>query len=400
MDTARRQVIDDLTVQWRQALDGFSAAQALWRIAEGGVCEWSGDGLRLHGADAEWAGVAWQRCGPDALGTLRNFMIEVTVSGKAGAAGLSFGPYKDFLIQLEPEVAPRRLQLEIDLDADRWLFRVDGQLMARQWWNSGVHSAHDFTAGMLSLKARHLDHALFQNLTLHSFTSSCQLSVIMTCNRFLQRLRITLRNWCHQQIDCGMYEVLVVNPYSPDGAHEHLAAVARCYTDIRVREITVDTSLATNKGVMINQAIHASRGAWIWLTDADCLFGPQSAALVLAQVHDQRDRLFYGQRRYLTQAHTDALLAGRCDGLADFETLANAESQRGPDHMPWGYTQIVHRSVLERIPYRESINHYAHSDSIFIEECRRRRILPTPIEGLFCLHLDHPFAWYGTKLFL
>ena len=91
--------------------------------------------------------------------------------------------------------------------------------------------------------------------------NSCRLSVIMTCFRFLQRLKLALRNWCHQDQDLpfGAFEVLIVNPESPDGTHEHLATVARSFPHIRVHEIAVGADLSTNKGAMINRAFEASR---------------------------------------------------------------------------------------------------------------------------------------------
>ncbi len=124
------------------------------------------------------------------------------------------------------------------------------------------------------------------------------------------------------------------------------------------------------------------------------------AEMTLAQIKGRGSRLFYGQRRYLTASQTSELLAGRSDGLRDFDALSHNVGPRAPDNQPWGYTQIVHRSTLERVPYREQINHFAHSDSLFIQDCKRRRILPAQVEGLFCLHLDHPFSWYGTNAFL
>jgi len=120
----------------------------------------------------------------------------------------------------------------------------------------------------------------------------------------------------------------------------------------------------------------------------------------LEQVRAQRNALYYGQRRHLSAGPTAELLAGRLDGLREFEAVERRASPHAQDNAPWGYTQIVHRSTLERVPYRESINQFAHSDSVFIDDCRRRRILPVRVGGLCCLHLDHPFAWHGTDIFL
>jgi hypothetical protein len=146
--------------------------------------------------------------------------------------------------------------------------------------------------------------------------------------------------------------------------------------------------------------VEVSRGGWIWLTDADCLFAPGSGAIVMDQLDGGSDRLLFGQRRYLTSSQTDDLLSGRLDAIRHFDTLAANPSPRAPDHSPWGYTQIVHRSTLDRLRYSEEFNHFAHSDLTFIEDCRRIGLSFQPVDGLVCLHLHHPFAWYGTSLFL
>jgi hypothetical protein len=52
----------------------------------------------IRNGGAEWAGLAWQLRGPEILAELRNFLAETTVRGKAEAAGLSFGSFKDFLV--------------------------------------------------------------------------------------------------------------------------------------------------------------------------------------------------------------------------------------------------------------------------------------------------------------
>ena len=121
---------------------------------------------------------------------------------------------------------------------------------------------------------------------------------------------------------------------------------------------------------------------------------------MLEQVWHEQRHLFFGERRFLTAAQTDALLSGRVDPLTGFNELANAAVARDPEKYQWGYTQIVHRSTLERLPYDERHNHFAHSDGAFAEACRRSGVLPRAVEGLFCLHLDHPFSWYGSDMFL
>jgi hypothetical protein len=391
---------DALTSAWAKSLSGLAAAQARWRAEQGGRWAWRADGLAVEGAGSEWSSLCWPNEPAVDLKALGNIVIGLTVSGKADAAGLSFGHYKDFLARLDGAGARRRVQLELDFAAECWRFRVDGQLQERCWWDAGVRGTNDLADCMPMFKARAADNVLFQDLTLHTFAASCRLSVIITCYRFLQRLRIALRGWCHQTLPHGAYEVLVVNPGSPDGTHEYLRAVASSYPHLRVREVPVGPDLVKNKGAMINRAVQASRGQWIWLTDSDCLFAPSAAADVLKHVGNRPARLFYGQRRHLTHSETDALLAGRLDPVRDFEELCRPGPQRSCEDLPWGYTQVVARSTLERYPYYEGVNHFAHTDGMFVDECKRRGIRTEQIDGLFCLHLEHPFAWYGTDMFL
>lgn len=389
-----------IILAFKRATVGDAAARGCWQKSEGGAWQWQSDGLRVAGDGIEWAAIGCPGRSGSWAGGLSNFVIELTVSGRAEAAGLSFGPYKDFLAPLAAGVEAHCLQLEVDAAAGCWAFRVDGQLREDCWWNAAVGNVADLLNGTLTFKAKRAVSVSFQNLRIETFDTSCRLSVITTCNRFLQRLRVSLRNWCHQDLPTGAYEVLVVNPQSPDGTHEHLATVARSYAHVRVREIAVGAELALNKGAMINRAVAASRGEWVWLTDADCLFPPDCAAAVLNQIGGRRQHLFYGARRYLTAAQTDYLLSGRADSLRDFAKLASEATARAPENAPWGYTQIIHRSTLGRVHYREDHNHFAQTDEIFAADCRRYRVTPQQLEGLFCLHLDHPFAWYGTDVFL
>ena len=388
-----------LKIMWQRACTGDTQTLMEWR-REGGRWEWQKDGVVATTSGVEWSNLEWQPWHRANLGARRNFVIEVTVSGKAEAAGLSFGPYKDFLSGLSDSKDTHRLQLEVDADAQRWALRVDGQLQNRCWWDAAVHGTEDLLDGVLTLKARHVQEIRFQDLALHHFRSSCKLSVIITCRRFVQRLRLALHNRCHSSLPHGALELLVVNPQSPDGTHEYLAAVSRSYPHLRVRELEVPAEIAKNKGAMINRAVTASSGEWIWLTDADCLFAPESAAIVLQHVAGHHNSLFYGQRRYLSAAQTDALLSGRLDSLGDFADLAISQDYRPPENAPWGYTQIAHRSVFMRLRYSERLNHFAHSDGMFIEECRRQGMDVRQIPDLYCLHLDHPFAWYGAESFL
>ena len=382
---------------WNRELAGDEQSLARWCNLDGGSWNWEPDGLHLRRGDVEWYSLVLNREG---LPPWRNVMIEVTVQGAAKGAGISFGPYRDFLA--EPTAHPRHLQLEVDAAGGRWRFRVDGQFVAPSWLNSAVTSIDDIVSGAFAMKACQPEHVVFRDLAIHDFHEPCKISVIIVCNRFLQRLRLALRNWCHQDAPRGVYEILVVNPESPDGTREHMRAVARGYPDVRVCELAASAALASNKGALINHALRLAHGEWIWLTDADCLFPPSAINDALAYIEGSGpDRLFYGQRQHLTDALTSALLAGRIDGVAGFADLAAAARPEAPaENAPWGYTQIVRRRVFDSLRYTENFNHFAHSDCEFIERCKRRGFPPEQVPGLCCLHLEHPFAWYGNSAFL
>jgi hypothetical protein len=104
-------------------------------------------------------------------------------------------------------------------------------------------------------------------------------------------------------------EVLVVNPESPD-APQHLAAVAQ-HPHMRILEIAVGEAMATNKGAMINLALDAATGEWIWITDADCLFRTRLRGKS-ARIERRTGETPVVLRTALSsQAQTDGLLSGR-----------------------------------------------------------------------------------------
>jgi hypothetical protein len=395
-DDALGETPQSRVMDWRRELAGDEQARARWHDLDGGNWSWEPGGLHLRPGSVEWYSLVLNR---DTFPPWRNAVIEVTVQGTAKGAGIGFGPFRDFLAEATSQ--PKHLQLEMDAAAGRWRFRVDGQFVAPSWLNSAVTRVDDIVSGAFAMKACQPEHVVFRDLAIHDFRESCKISVIIVCNRFLQRLRLALRNWCHQDAPLGAYEVLVVNPDSPDGTREHIRAVARSYPDVRVCEIAAPATLATNKGALINHAVGLAHGEWIWLTDADCLFPASAIGCALAHVQSRGDdRLFYGRRLHLTDSVTSALLAGRVDGVAGYAALAALAPDAPVENAPWGYTQIVSRAVLDGLRYTETFDHFAHSDGEFAERCKRRGLPPEQVPGLCCLHLEHPFAWYGNSAFL
>lgn len=357
----------------------------------------NGTTFQLKGNGADWVWVETEQSVLTTLGERPNFLVQVSVSGNAAAAGISFGPFKDLLVPVDSGQGERLLQVDVDAMAGRWAFRADGRLMGRSWWDAAIESIDDILGGALTLKAHKAEEVVFRDLNVRRFESSCRVSVILSCYRFAQRLHVALGSWCRQSLPAGAIEVIVANPESPDGTHEVIAAMASAFPEVRMRELAIDGGMARNKGFMLNRAIEASSGEWIWLTDADCVFPANAVEHTLGQL-DSKSALYYGERRQLGRVATAALLAGRADLSAEFENLAATAG--AADSHPWGYTQLMHRSLAERIHYREDVDNFSTSDGEFLNACRARNVPFRRIDGLACLHLHHPFAWYGTNLYL
>lgn len=211
-----------LVREWQGAVAGDEQGQASWQTEEGGLWSWEQHGVVVRNSGTEWSSLILSRCNGSTLRELKYFAIEVKLSGKAKAAGLSFGYFKDFLADLDSSTGCRHLKLQVDVAAGCWAFLVDGLLQNGCWLDSAIHSIDDLVNGTLE------------------------------------------------------------------------------------------------------------------------------------RVHNQL----------------------------------------------WGYTQIVQRSTLERVPYPEQFNHFARSDEQFVEDCKGHGIHPEQVNGLLCLHLDHPSAWYDTEIFL
>ena len=349
-------------------------------------------GAALEGGEWAWTDTG---CDPAFVGSLGNVAIDVSVYGTATAAGLSFGDYKDLLAPADGE---RFIQLEIDWHARRWTFQADARIGARQWWNRGIQSVDDLREAPLFFKAHHPRRVVFQHLCVRRFDSSCRLSVVITCHRFARRLRPCLESWCHQALPSGTLEIVVVNPGSPDDTHAVVLAAAHEYPHIRIRELATEARFFRNKGRLINRGVAASCGEWIWLTDADCLFPPEAAAMALARAESQAT-LLYCERRHLTESATRAVLARPKGQPLNFAELLT-QTRSDCNLVPWGYCQLFHRSVFDRIGYREDVESFSNSDITFVEHCAANGVRSAPIDGLTCLHMVHPWAWQGTTQLL
>lgn len=355
--------------------------------------------MRVGGGADEWTEL---RCPIDLLASLApdgHALIEAVVSGKAAAAGLSFGHFKDFLVELPSGDRSHLLQLEIERGAG-WRLRIDGCLQEPAWWTSAAAGADDLCGHEVRLKVRYAQDVLFEEISLRSLAAAPEVSVLITCNRFGQRLRAVLGAWSCQDVPSGSFEVIVANPASADATHAIIAAAAASFPHVRIAELELGSAAGRNKGMMINRAARWARGSWVLLTDADCLFPPSTMRLLQETGATERWQLLFGARHHLSLRQTQGILAGAIDPADAAMHERVTASDRPPERSPHGYTQFVPRSLLHAVKYRETVNHFAHTDQIFVADCARRGAAATLLEGLVCLHLTHPFSWFGTDQYL
>ena len=112
-----------LSDAWHRATGGDRQSQAGWQAVDGGNWQGSPAGMQVRGTGPEWLALSWEGWDAAAARELGRFTVEVTVTGTADAAGISFGPYKDFLASVSQSTGPRHIQLEVDVDAACWALR-------------------------------------------------------------------------------------------------------------------------------------------------------------------------------------------------------------------------------------------------------------------------------------
>ncbi|HTF37937.1 MAG TPA: hypothetical protein VK651_06490, partial [Blastocatellia bacterium] len=81
LEPSNIQLNDVLEADWQGALAGDPQEQARWEIVDGGEWDWRDDGVRVKSAGPEWLAFAWRGWDSSAARELKNFVIEVTISG-------------------------------------------------------------------------------------------------------------------------------------------------------------------------------------------------------------------------------------------------------------------------------------------------------------------------------
>jgi hypothetical protein len=230
-----------------------------------------------------------------------------------------------------------------------------------------------------------------------------QVSVLVTCHRYLKRLKICLESLARQEMPEGSLEIVVADPESPDGLADHLADFARKHPHLRVVHLPMDVRYHRNRGVGINRAFDASSGGVIVSIDGDIVFPPHLIQRLMEQLRTSPGEVLGVRRAFLPRSTTESILKGDLDPFSHFQELARSDGD-GEEHPHigvLGYCQATDRSAFARARYPEEFDSVNQSDIVFVERLAKwADVRPRFMGQEVVLHLWHPRNWMGTREFL
>jgi ADP-heptose:LPS heptosyltransferase/GT2 family glycosyltransferase len=235
-------------------------------------------------------------------------------------------------------------------------------------------------------------------------------SVLVCCYRFLQRFRVFLYGLSQQTLDRERFEVVVVNPQSPDGLSEYLAqynAGGQMQVPDRGRlapevvEVKVSEAFRRNRGYMIQRAFEASRGRVVMAADGDLVLPPHFMGKALDAIQRNHNAVIGVYRNFLTPQTTAQILSGLLNPIQNFDLLRREDCREKDGYRGvLGYCQIVTREAFERVGYPEEFNRINQSDIEFVKRLEGIGVHPHRLEGETVLHLYHERNWEGVERFM
>jgi glycosyltransferase involved in cell wall biosynthesis len=230
-----------------------------------------------------------------------------------------------------------------------------------------------------------------------------RISILVTCHRYLRRLRVCLESLARQDLPPGSLEIVVADPASPDGLAAHLEEFSRKYAGLRVVHLPIDERYHRNRGVGINRAFDASAGRVIVGIDGDLVFPSGLIGVLEGCVLNAPGRVYGVRRVFLAKAETEKILVGEIDPVADFERLSGSEGDGEEKAFVGvlGYCQAVDRKAFARARYPEELDMVNQSDIVFVDRlASEAQVTPQYLNDRAVLHLWHPRNWAGTSEFL
>lgn len=251
------------------------------------------------------------------------------------------------------------------------------------------------------LRAAQLVEAIWPRARIFGATSARpRVSVLVTCHRYLRRLKVCLESLARQSLPPGSLEIVVADPESPDGLAAYLPEFAKCHPELRVVHLPLDGRYHRNRGVGINRAFDVSSGEVVVSIDGDIVFAPHTLALLESEISRSPKQVLGVQRVFIDHIETERILAGEVDPFQNFGRLSSSPGDGEENSLVGvlGYCQAVHRAAFARARYPEEYDQVNQSDIVFVERLARfAGVLPRFLEHERVLHLWHPRNWMGTS---
>jgi glycosyltransferase involved in cell wall biosynthesis len=228
-------------------------------------------------------------------------------------------------------------------------------------------------------------------------------SVLVTCFKYLKRLKVCLESLARQDLPEYGLEVVIADPESPDGLAAWLNEFAELHPRLKVTHVPLHSRYHRNRGFAINRAYDASGGRIIVSIDGDIVFPPHLMRLLAEQLSARPNTVFGVRRAFLPKDVTEAIIEGRLDPSTEFQALS--ESPGDGEEYPFvgvlGYCQAVTREAFARARYPEEFDRVNQSDIVFVERLETHAgVRPLLLADQVVLHLWHPRNWMGTSDFL
>ena len=225
-------------------------------------------------------------------------------------------------------------------------------------------------------------------------------SVLVTCYKYLRRLKYCLESLARQALPPGALEIVVADPESPDGLGDYLREFALRHPHLRVIRLPLEPGYHRNRGLGINRAFDASQGRVILSIDGDIIFPPCLVGELVRRVQASPKVVFGVRRSFIGREPTERILKGEIDPFLEFDRLAMSEGDGEEKGFVGvlGYCQAVERSAFARARYPEEFDVVNQSDIVFVERLGKYAgVEPRFLEEHAVLHLWHPRNWNGTQ---
>lgn len=224
-------------------------------------------------------------------------------------------------------------------------------------------------------------------------------SIVLFCTRFSRRLTAALQCIAHQEgIALEKLEVIVAYVPGLDGTEDAVDAVRLVYPELRIVLWPFPPQNQKSKGFAINEAIDVGTGEWIMVMDSDILLPPQMFSR-LEDLTREHKYIAPAGRGMLDSVTTAKILLGAIAPWEVWDELLEGvveNRDREAKGIPIGFSQVFHRSCLDKVRYKE-YEHFEGADWEFGKEMREHFGEEHRMD-LRVLHLDHRGSqWYGTQ---